>query len=184
MNFLSSGIFWGMFLILIGLSIIVKIVFNIDIPIFRIIIGALLIYFGLQIIFGSNFLFRRRIRMRHVERQYREYNLQRGTNEYNIIFGRGTVDLTGRVDATEDNLVSINVIFGSAYVYFDPHIPMQIEVNTVFGSANMPGKKFAVIGQEKFHVGDTEQDASFLYVEISTIFGSVELIEKTGKQAT
>ncbi|MBW6516491.1 MAG: cell wall-active antibiotics response protein [Candidatus Cloacimonetes bacterium] len=178
MNILSSGVFWGMLLILVGLSIIIKIIFQIDIPVFRIIIGVLLIYFGMQIIFGSNFLYRRRVSQRRQEGTFREYNLQRGGNEFNVIFGRSKIDLTDRRELKSDEFVVVNVIFGSALVYIDPAIPMQIEVNTVFGDASLPDKKFAVIGQEKFRTGDENYNGKILYLEISSIFGSVQMVEK------
>jgi predicted membrane protein len=178
MNIISSGVFWGLILILIGLSIIIKIVFNIDIPIFRVIIGLLLIYFGMQIIFGSNLSYRRKQRIRNNEKQYSEYNLRKGSNEYNVVFGRSSIDLTDRKDLDSDNFVGINVVFGSASVYIDPEIPTQIELNTVFGSANLPGRKSAMIGQQRYHFGKDSDQGRLLYVEISSVFSSVEIIEK------
>ena len=179
MNILSSGVFWGLMLILIGLSIILKIIFNIDIPIFRVVIGVLLIYFGMQIIFGSNFLFRKKVTVRNRQGQFREYNLKSGDNQYNVIFGTSRIDLTDRKNLEKDEIVEINVIFGSAFVYIDPTTPMQIEVNTVFGGATLPDKRFAVIGQEKFQTGDKDYTGNVLYLEVSSIFGSVQMIEKT-----
>lgn len=180
MNILSSGVFWGLLLVLIGLSIIIKIVFNIDIPVFRVVIGFLLIYFGFQIIFGSSFLFRRRRAVQPRQTPNREYNLQRDNNEYNVIFGRSTIDLTDRRDLTRDTFLEINVIFGSALVYIDPTIPMQIEINTVFGDASLPEKRFAVLGQEKYRTGAKDYVGSVLYLKISCIFGSVQMVEKPG----
>jgi hypothetical protein len=183
MNILSSGVFWGLILILIGISIIVRIVFNVDIPIFRLVIGLLLVYFGFQVIFGGSYRSRRRIDTQRGERSYRGYNIQQGNNQYNIVFSRGRVDLTDKTDLSTDQFVEVNVVFGSAVVLIDPEIPTQIEVNTVFGSASLPGRKLAMIGQERYRVGADRADGSILYIEVSSVFANVEFIEKKTDKA-
>lgn len=182
MNIISSGVFWGVFLILIGLSIIVKILFNIDIPVFRIVIGLFLVYFGLQVIFGSNFLLRRRGRRTKIKSEhYKEYNFQKRSNEYNVVFGRGEIDLTDRINLTSNEYVEINVVFGSALIYIDPKTPTQIEVTTVFGSADLPGRKSAAIGQEKYRTGD-DTAGKLLFIDISSVFAGVEVIERSSDE--
>ena len=51
MCFLFGGVFWGIVLVLLGLSIIVRIVFNIHFPFFRILFALIIIYFGLKAAF-------------------------------------------------------------------------------------------------------------------------------------
>ncbi len=48
MGFLFSDIFWGIVLILTGVSIILQLVFKINIPVFPIVIAFLLIYAGIR----------------------------------------------------------------------------------------------------------------------------------------
>ena len=43
MGFLFSGVFWGGVLVLLGISIIIKVVFHIDIPVFRVVVALVLI---------------------------------------------------------------------------------------------------------------------------------------------
>ena len=50
MSFLSTAAFWGVIIVLIGLSIILREVFHVNIPFVRIIFGVLLIYWGVKII--------------------------------------------------------------------------------------------------------------------------------------
>jgi predicted membrane protein len=56
---MSVSLFWGLVLILIGLSLIIKIVFNIDFPIFKILFAFLFIYIGIKVLVGRNFSLRR-----------------------------------------------------------------------------------------------------------------------------
>ena len=46
MDFFFGGLFWGVLLILIGIGIILKVFFDINIPIFRTALALLLIYLG------------------------------------------------------------------------------------------------------------------------------------------
>ena len=52
MGFVFSEVFWGIFLIIIGLIIVVKVVFGINIPLMRIILALLLIYIGVSYLTG------------------------------------------------------------------------------------------------------------------------------------
>lgn len=53
MNFLSSGLFWGLILVLLGLSVILKSVFHINIPLIKILLAILLIYWGITLLIGK-----------------------------------------------------------------------------------------------------------------------------------
>ena len=50
---MGIGLFIGILIILLGLSIIINVIFHIHIPIFKILFGLFLIFIGLKIIFGS-----------------------------------------------------------------------------------------------------------------------------------
>ena len=55
MEFLASGVFWGSVIILFGVSIILNAVFGISIPVFRVVLALILIYFGIKILAGGAF---------------------------------------------------------------------------------------------------------------------------------
>ena len=50
---MGAGIFWGAFLLLLGVALIVKVVFNVDFPVFKVLIGIFLVLLGLKVIFGK-----------------------------------------------------------------------------------------------------------------------------------
>ncbi len=184
MGFLGSGIFWGLVLVLIGLSIIVRVVFNIDIPVFKIIIGLLLIYLGLQVLFGPSFrMFKRSSRVNRVfnrsSRLFNEYSKPKNINEiteYNIVFDSGSINLTQQ---NTDKKVTVNVVFGSAIILIDPETFFEIENNTVFGETSYPGKTISFFGIEKFDFGPTNNVRNKINLELNTVFSSVR-IEKNG----
>ncbi len=85
MSFVFSSLFWGLIVILIGISIIVKAVFKIDIPVFRMVFAFLLIYWGVKIMFGD--VFSRKSEGTVVFNEAK-FNASSKNNEYNVIFGR------------------------------------------------------------------------------------------------
>jgi hypothetical protein len=91
MQFLFGGLFWGILLVLFGATIIVKAVFKINIPFFRIGFALLLIYFGARILFGgTGFKADRNTTM--FSNTKVEYLVP--GSEYNVFFGRSTIDLS------------------------------------------------------------------------------------------
>ena len=171
MGFITSGIFWGSVLVLIGISVIVRVIFNIDIPVFRIVVGLLFIYFGIQLLFGISFKAPRRTNRKIHDNSGRDV-LNKST-EYNIVFSSGNVDLSEWKDILNDTRISVNVVFGSATIWIDPEIHLQIENNTVFGETIFPGESISFFGSKKLNLGDTRYKT--LYLETNTVFGSVEM---------
>ncbi len=55
MFFLRTKMYWGFVLILIGLLIIVRVLFNVNIPIIHLILGIILIDLGLDTLLGDYF---------------------------------------------------------------------------------------------------------------------------------
>jgi len=51
---MSSAVFWGVLIIIFGLSIILKEVFHINFPFLRVIFGIFLIFWGIKVISGSS----------------------------------------------------------------------------------------------------------------------------------
>ncbi|MGE5605051.1 MAG: hypothetical protein ACM3YE_05095, partial [Bacteroidota bacterium] len=53
MGFIFSQVFWGIFLILLGASFILKVLFHLDIPVFRLFVSFILIYMGFRVLTGG-----------------------------------------------------------------------------------------------------------------------------------
>ena len=52
--FFSSSVIWGSLLILFGLSIVIKELFGINVPVFRLALAGFLIYLGICMLSGFN----------------------------------------------------------------------------------------------------------------------------------
>lgn len=82
MHLLSNGLFWGFILILLGISVMIKAVFKIDIPLIKILFG-----FNFKSHSSGNIIF-----------QKSRITASKLKNEYNVVFGNARVKMPTRWD--------------------------------------------------------------------------------------
>lgn len=166
-----TGTFWGILFIIVGLLFFVRSIFNLHIPVFKIVAGFLLIYWGLSIMFGTGSV----KSDKSIIFSQGKFNVKAKVNsEYNVIFGDGVVDLTG-IELNEKTDVEINTIFGSSKVIVRSDLPLVFEGNTVFGSTSTPDGNTNAFGESNFVSGELSDFAPYLRVKNNVIFGSSKL---------
>lgn len=166
--------FWGLFLILVGGIFLVKHIFNLDIPVGRTIIGVLLVYLGLSILFAggtvtsrSDIIFgNRNIHVTDLDR------------EYNIIFGSGTIDLSDAVINGQPGSIKINTIFSTGTVIINRNQPLVIRSNAAFATATMPDRSTISFGNNIYKTGAAGEMQQYLEIESNTVFGTVRIVEE------
>ena len=173
MSFFSSAVFWGVIIILIGLSIITKQVFGYSFPLFKIIIGLFFIYIGIKILssgFYSN--------SSTVVFGESKMNYDDSQQQYSVVFGNGQIDLFKLPEPTENKKVEVNVIFGNGTVIVNDSIPMQIELSSAFGSAETPDKTVSALGKSTYFTSSYKQGVPFYFVKASVVFGRLQIVNK------
>jgi len=176
MGFLFSGIFWGLVLILIGASIILKVVFDIDLPVVRTIFGLLLIALGIQILFGISFKRTPSKGGNDAIFTERVFQFNSGHSDYNTIFGKSSLDLS-RWKEGENNRVEINTIFANSRIRISEKVPIKIKSDTVFGSIILPGQNINAFGSYNYTSPAYKEGKPHLFIEINTVFGATEVYE-------
>jgi predicted membrane protein len=176
---MGIGLFWGLILIAIGLSIIFKVVFGISI--FRIIIAVVFILIGIKILLGrsainisekdSDVIFN--------ERKYTEFPLT--STEYNTIFGKSVYDFSEASIPVDSGIsLKFNAIFGHTEIYLPPGLPVKIKGEAVFGAVKLPNDNTAVFGDARY---DSEHDSTiskFVNIQASAVFGNIEIRQSKG----
>jgi predicted membrane protein len=171
---MGAGLFWGIILIIIGLSIIFRMIF--DISVFRIIIAVLLILLGLRVLIGKP-----DIGSSHDANQvvFGEKNVQSepvDNSEYNTIFGKSVYDFREiRNLSPSRTRIKINTIFGSTEILLPENLPVKIKADAVFGSANMPNGNTVAFGTIYYNSENTDTASTFLYIDASVVFGSLDI---------
>jgi hypothetical protein len=167
--FLFSGAFWGILLILLGALIIIKVLFNINIPVFRIGFALLLIYFGIRMLAGG---FDRRQAVFGEEVCRAEES-----GRYSVLFGKGEVDLSGVSVSSGTVRKEISTVFGISLVKINADIPVKIIVNAAFDGARMPDGNAVSFGTYTYTSGNYRESDNGLIVQANVVFGGLDVIK-------
>jgi hypothetical protein len=166
MGFLLSGYFWGGALILLGGSIILNVLFNIHIPIFRICFALALIYFGIKILLGGSSCAGRPVHNTPVNSESRNHT----------VFGVRNIDLTGVSLASGSINKRVDTAFGSTTLVIDPEMPVMIMVNSAFGSARMPDDNIISFGKYVYRSKNFNGTSNSLIIDAKVAFGELNVI--------
>ncbi len=172
---MGAGIFWGIILILIGLGIVIRVVFNVDFPVFKFIIAIFFIFLGLRMMFGSFGIFHFNFKKNDIVFNEKFVRGNPEDNEYNVIFGKGVFDFRD-VDLSEGTVkVKINTIFGGSEILINSDTPVRINADAVFAGAQLPEGNTAVFGSSNYTSDNYSEGIPHLYLKVDVVFGGVEI---------
>ena len=176
MGFIFSGVFWGVFLILVGAVMVLNIVLGIKIPVFRILFALFLIFWGISLLTGMNFRHRGR---NAAVFEDRDITADGTHNQYSVVFGQSNIDLTGIRPAGAVRRVEISTVFGNSTVTLDPSVPCKVRVTSAFAAARLPDGNVISFGEYAFKTDSlTEDTTAYLQVDASTVFGETRFVLK------
>lgn len=170
---MGTGLFWGIILIIIGLSIIFKLFF--DISIMRIVIAVAFILIGVRLLIGKPFMREKYMDENNVIFGERTLTgLPENGKEYNTIFGKTVYDLRN-VDPLKEpyTKITINTIFGSTDVLLSDSIPVIIKADAVFSEARMPNNNTVAFGSSHYRSPNTTDSSAVLEIDGHVVFGSL-----------
>lgn len=165
--------FWGLLFIVVGAALLLKYVYNINIPVMGIIIGFTLVFFGVAIMVGgfhapakSDVIF-----------EDRNIKTENPDNEYNMIFSNGSIDLTNvRLD-NQHKRIGVHVVFANGTVRINPDIPTMIKISSAFGTASVPNNS-VTFGEYTYKTRGYREGEPYLKIEGNAVFGNLHIIER------
>ncbi len=171
---LYSEYFFGILLILVGVLLIVRHVFNIHIPLLRILFGLFFLYIGFSIIFGgftgfstrndNNMVFSSGI-----------IKINRSANdEYNLIFSNGELDFTDIAPGEDPGRIKINVIFSSGTIRLNPKTPAVVKINSAFANASTPDNTNISFGSHVYSTKAAASGVKSLEIDANAVFSSLK----------
>ncbi|MBO9668363.1 MAG: hypothetical protein J7501_16310 [Bdellovibrio sp.] len=177
------SMFWGILIVVIGLCFLADSVFGINIPIFRILCGVLLVYFGLQVIlgsFGAQYKLNAEKRKTDHEAIFSESTFQypngSQAKEYITVFGNSKLDLSSVEKVEEVNLESVTV-FGNTEIIVKKGTPLRIQAATAFGRSEMPGRNNFALGEYLYVTPGLKDGDPAMTFKTTSVFGSLKVIE-------
>lgn len=173
---MGAGLFWGALLILIGLGIVIRVVFNINFPIVKFIVAFFFIFIGIKLLVG-NFNFWHG----HVDENTTIFGdskingLDENFKEYNVIFGSSVIDLRD-IDLSQGSKeIKINTIFGGSVLKINDSIPYRIKADAAFAGAELPNGTTATFGSAKYQSDNFSKDTTHLSIKVDVVFGSFKI---------
>jgi predicted membrane protein len=174
---MGAGLFWGLILIVIGLSIIFKVVFGISIM--RIIIAVVFILIGLKILIGKSSvnISSNESDVIFGDRVFKEFPVT--NTEYNTIFGKSTYNFKDASIPTDKHIeLEFNTIFGNSTLILPPGLPVRIKGEAVFGAVKLPNENTAVFGDADYKSDHDSTMTDFVTIKASAVFGNMDIIQK------
>jgi hypothetical protein len=172
---MAPGIFWGIILVIVGLSIIFRIIF--DVNLFRVLIAVLLILLGIKILVGNKGIFSFSQAKNDVIFSEKIFSgTPNNRTEYNVLFGKSVFDFRDIDFRDEENIrIKINTIFGAAEVKINENSPVKIKVGAAFAVAKMPNGNTVAFGSSQYVSNTYDASRNYLYIDANTMFGGLEV---------
>ena len=174
---MGFGIFLGILLILVGIGIIIRVVFDIDIPVFKIFIALIFLYIGIRLLTGD-------FSPRHIHTGENavifgetEFKGIPQNKEYTVLFGEARIDLTREPDLSENQSLKINTIFGSCKLLILEKQPIRIKADAAFAEARLPGANETSFGKAYYQSDTLDLQEPFLDIEASVVFGEFQVLQ-------
>lgn len=174
---MGTSLFWGLLLVILGLSFIFRIVFNIDFPFFKIFIAFLLIFFGIKILFGSFGHRTFETKENDVIFGEKRFSNPETNRDYSIVFGKGVFDFRDFDLKGEKQRVKISTVFGASVIKINKNMPVKINVESAFAGTSLPNGNSAVFGSTTYTSPGYDSEKPFLSIKLEAVFGGCEVRE-------
>jgi predicted membrane protein len=174
---MGGSLFWGIVLIIIGIGLIIKVVFHVEIPIMKILFAFFFIYLGIRILIGNWGT--------HVFRsgpddvvfgQGKFVHEHLVPKEQSIIFGNGSIDFRQiNINALPAE-VEINTVFGGCEIHIKKESPVKIKVDAAFAGVSLPNENKTVFGSAFYQTESYEETKPHLFIKASAVFSELKII--------
>ncbi len=175
---MGSALFWGLLLIILGLSLVFRIVFNIDFPLIKIVIAFALIFLGIKMLFGSFMGFSRvNVSGNDSDVIFGEKRYDKFSNhkEYNVIFGKGVYDFRDYNLLQDAGRIKISSVFGSTEIKLNKNTPVRVKVDAAFAGVHLPNGNSTAFGTSVYESPGLDIESPYLELKLDVIFGGAEL---------
>lgn len=167
---LFSKVFWGIVVVLVGISIIAQAIFKINIPIFKVGLALILIYFGIKMLSStmgvstSNIMSDQHIVVDHLKEE----------NSFDVLMGNQEIDLTQIDLSGGPYVVNCHVIMGATTILLPKRAQIDIASSVVLGSVKDPRGKEYTSGKDQQVFGDGLSNTK-ISLHLNVVLGSAEI---------
>lgn len=175
---MGAGLFWGAFLLMLGIALIIKVVFNVDFPVFKVVVGIFFVLLGIKILFGRFVVSPHHFEPEETIFNERVYDNPESGKEYTVVFAKGVYDFTN-VDLSNGSVkTKISTVFGGSQIIIPRDKPVRIKADAVFAGAELPDGNTAVFGSTLYESEAWSPDSAYLDIKVDVVFGGVQVIRR------
>ena len=175
---MGAGLFWGAFLLLLGVALVIKVIFNVDFPIFKVLIGIFLILLGIKILVGRDFFPHHHFKPEETVFGEKVYDNPESGKEYTVLFAKGVYDFTN-VDLEKGNFYAkVSTVFGGSQIIIPRDKPVRVKADAVFAGAELPDGNTAVFGSTIYESDSWSSDIPSIDIKVDVVFGGVQVIRR------
>ena len=181
---MHTTLFWGVALIIVGLLLVIKVILPFHFPIFKILIGLLIVYVGVRIIVGGSWgIHRFRSEGKNGKTVFADakVNFSAAENKNSVIFGNAVYDFTGATLDDTAATVKVDVVFGRAEVLLPKDVPVRIKYDVAFGRIALPNENAISFGSGAYTNEHFVRSAPHLQLCIDVAFGEAVVKENGAK---
>ncbi|OQA36129.1 MAG: hypothetical protein BWY54_00221 [Candidatus Dependentiae bacterium ADurb.Bin331] len=150
----SSEIFWGTLIIIFGVSVLIKAIFGIDLPLIRIIFGGLLIYLGVSMVTSFNKKSDTRTIWFSSFSSSQQSIKQPIKDDYRVAFSSIRIDLRSVPADQLPPKITIDAHCSSVHLITNPDVPTIININASFASTKLPNNDTVSVGNSVYMTHD------------------------------
>ena len=168
----------GVIILLIGALILLELVANIQLPIFRLVVGLGILLIGVRMVLQAwNTRAREGVAGEAMvaDLAYTPVGALARDTRFDVVLGRGTIDLTHLAAPDHDVTVTVDTLFGRAIVRVPPELAYDVEGTAAFGQVRMPDHRSAALGNVEYHAATDKH--SRLHLRVHAVFGACEVVE-------
>jgi uncharacterized membrane protein YedE/YeeE len=170
-------------LALIGISVFLKILVGVDVPIVRIGLLFLFIYVGVRVameVFGlsGSFQIGGKEAVAFGEAEFRLVGQIEEKQAFAIALGKGTLDLsTAQAPVAADAVIELGVVMGEARVYYSRSQPLRIATQSVLGDVTLPDGNSAFVGSLTYATAGLGPETRCVRLQLTIFCGRVTFVE-------
>lgn len=178
----GGSYFWGLLLIIIGLTYLLRYLFNFYFPLGTIILAFILIYGGISIItkepnINVSINNTKDHRKENIMFSDSHIDVNNEQSKYNIMFSNSTIDLRNLPFPSEKKSINIDVLFSKSLIRINPNIPAIIRIDSAFSSARFPNNTQITFGDYSITTPGYKEGMPHYFIKGSVVFGSIDIIE-------
>jgi hypothetical protein len=172
---MAPGLIWGVLLVLVGLAVIFRVIFNVNL--FGVLFAIFLIFIGVSMLVGRPWIFRGHNDERNTMFDDRSVTEQpKDKAEYNVIFGRSVYDFRNiSFPDNEPIRIKVNTIFGNSVIRINRNTPVKIKSDAVFAGATMPDGNTVAFGSIQYATDTFGVALNQLIIDAPVVFGALQV---------